>query len=133
MDDACYCLRSQDGMETITDELEELKSTQEEADTRIVLHCLHSAEESRANDIIIRSPDTDVFVLVLHFTQNIEQRVLFYTGVGNRRRLIDIHLVINETGEDLCSALPALHAFRGCDSTSAFVRKGKKTVLKAIR
>lgn len=61
------------------------------------------------NDIIIRSPDTDVFVLVLHFAQNIEQRVLFDTGVGNRRRLIDIHLVIDETGMDLCSALPALH------------------------
>ena len=60
--DACYCLRYQEGMETITDELEELKSTQEEADTRIVLHCLHSAEDSRVNDIIIIFPDTDFFV-----------------------------------------------------------------------
>ena len=42
-------------------------------------------------------------------------------------------MVIKETGENLCSALPALHAFRGCDSSSAFVRKGKKTVLKATR
>ena len=56
-------------METITDELEELKSTQEEADTRIVLHCLHSAEDSRVNDIIIISPDTDIFVFVLHCTE----------------------------------------------------------------
>ena len=85
------------------------------------------------NDIIIRSPDTDVFVLVLHFAQIIEQRVLFDTGVGNRRSLIDIHLVIDETGMDLCSALPALHAFSGSDSTSSFVRKGKKTVLKTIK
>ena len=45
-EDTCYYLRSQDGMETITDEVEELKSTQEEADTKIVLHCLHSAEDS---------------------------------------------------------------------------------------
>ena len=35
--DACYCLRLQEGMETITDEVEELKSTQDEANTRIVL------------------------------------------------------------------------------------------------
>ena len=56
-------------METITDELEELKSTQE-ADTRIVLHCLHSAEDSRVNDIITRYPDTDIFVFVLHCTEH---------------------------------------------------------------
>ena len=67
--DACYCLGFQEGMETITDDLEELKSTQAE-DTRIVLHCLHSAEDSRVNDIIIRSPDTDIFVFVLHCTEH---------------------------------------------------------------
>ena len=69
-------------METITDEVEEIKSKQEEADTRIVVHCLHSAEDTRVNDIIIRSPDTDIFVCVLHFAQNTEQKVLFNTGVG---------------------------------------------------
>ena len=69
-------------METITDELEELKSTQEEADTRIVLHCLHSAEDSRVNDIII------LISLFLSYTaQSIEQMVLFDTGVGNWRCL----------------------------------------------
>ena len=76
--DACYCLRFQEGMETITDELEELKSTQEEADTRIVLHCLHSAEDSRVNDIIIISPDTDIFVFVLHCTEHRTKRAVRY-------------------------------------------------------
>ena len=76
--DACYCLRFQEGMETITDELEELKSTQEEADTRIVLQCLHSAEDSRVNDIIIISPDTDVFVFVLHCTEHRTKRAVRY-------------------------------------------------------
>ena len=45
-------------------------------------------------------------------------------------------MVIKETGENLCSALPALAAlpalpalpaFNRCDSTSAFVRTGKNT------
>ena len=76
--DACYCLRFQEGMETITDELEELKSTQEEADMRIVLHCLHSSEDSRVNDIIIISPDTDVFVFVPHCTEHRTKRAVRY-------------------------------------------------------
>ena len=29
-------------------------------------------------------------------------------------------------GEDVCKVLPGMHALTGCDSTSAFVRKGKK-------
>ena len=65
-------------METITDELEELKSTHEEADMRIVLHCLHSAEDSRVNDIIIISPDTDIFVVVLHCTEHRTKRAVPY-------------------------------------------------------
>ena len=55
-------------MKTTTEDVEALKSSQEEADTRIVLYCQHSAEETSANDtIIVRSPDTDVFDLSLSY------------------------------------------------------------------
>ena len=32
-------------------------------------------------------------------------------------------------GSDASNILPALHAFTGCDTTSAFVRKGESTHL----
>ena len=32
-------------------------------------------------------------------------------------------------GEDVCKALPRIHALTGCDSTSAFVGKGKRQVM----
>ncbi len=54
----------------------------------------------------------------------------FDTGVGNRSCLTDIHLVINETGKNLYYELPTLHAFSACYSTSTFIRKDTKTVLK---
>ena len=97
--DACYCLRFQEGMETITDEVEELKSTQNEANMRIVLRCLHSAEDSRVNDIITRSPDTDIFVFVLHSHREWNKACcsILVLGIGD---VCDIHLVINETGKD---------------------------------
>ena len=83
-----YCLTSKDSLETIVDETEEIASTQEEADTHIILHCLHSAQECPTNAIIVRSLDTDVFFLLLHFMEEIEPSVLFDTGTGNKRQLI---------------------------------------------
>jgi hypothetical protein len=89
----CICLTSPDGQETSAVEIQELQSSQEEADTRMILHCLHVAEDSpRDSKIIVRSPDTDVFVLLLNFAQRIEQTVLFDTGTGNKRRLINVIL-----------------------------------------
>ena len=129
----CIHLSSSNGQETSSEEIEELCSIQEEADTRIILHCHHIAHSRSESTIIVRSPDTDVFVLLLHFTQKLEQKVLFDTGVGNKRRLIDVQHVIREVGQEICTALPALHAYSGCDTTSAFVRKGKLMPFKTLK
>ena len=39
-------LSSVDGMQTMSEEVEELNSTQEEADTKITIHCLQIASNS---------------------------------------------------------------------------------------
>ena len=68
----------------MSEEIEELNSTQEEADTKIILHCLHIAATSpETSTIIVRSPDTDVFVLLLNMTEEIQQKLLFDTGNKN--------------------------------------------------
>ena len=80
----------------------------------------------------MRSPDTDVFILLLKFGQDILNPLLFDTGVGNKSRLLDVHKIISEVGEDICGVLPALHAYSGCDTTSVFVCKGKLAPLKTL-
>ena len=35
-------------------------------------------------------------------------------------------------GPELCDILPVFHSFTGCDTTSAFVRRGKVTQLKVL-
>lgn len=51
---------------------EALFSCQEEADTRIILHCLHIRDnESEAVNIRVRSPDTDVLVLLVNYSSKI--------------------------------------------------------------
>jgi hypothetical protein len=48
-----------------------LESTQEEADTRIILHALYSDKLYQENNgqgrIVVKSPDTDVLVLLVHY------------------------------------------------------------------
>ena len=132
-EETCLLLTSSDGKHTEATDVVELRSSQEEADTRIVLHCKHMAAKlSPDSTIVVRSPDTDVFILLLKFGQDILNPLLFDTGVGNKRRLLDVHKIISEVGEDICGVLPALHAYSECDTTSAFVRKGKLAPLKTL-
>jgi hypothetical protein len=127
----CVTLTSTDGITVECIPVPSLSSSQEEADTRILLHCFHVATSSTA-DIIVRSPDTDVFMLLLYYGNQLQQNVYFDTGVSNKRRILDITFLINLHGAQMCSALLALHVFSGCDTTSAFIRKGKITVKKVF-
>lgn len=109
-------------------------SFQEEADTRIILHCLHIATQSSDDSsIIVRSPDTDVFMLLLRFASQVTMPLCMDTGTGDKRRLINVKSIAQELGPSWCSALLGLHAYTGCDSTSAFVRKGKLAPLRTLR
>lgn len=45
-----------------------------------------------------------------------------------RKRVVNLTQIANTIGDCFAKALPAIHAFSGCDSTSAFVGKGKRSV-----
>ena len=62
-----------------------LKSDQEEADTKIVLHAL-DATANGATEIRIHSPDTDVYILSLRRYLDFCQNTLFVTGKGQNHR-----------------------------------------------
>ena len=64
-----------------------LKSDQEEADTKIVLHAL-DATANGATEIRIHSPDTDVFILALRRYPDLFQNTVFVTGKGDTYRTI---------------------------------------------
>ena len=104
----------------------DLCSDHEEADTRIILHCIEASKlAAESMPVIVRSPDTDLLILLLFYSSSISQCLYLDTGTGNKRRLLDIKAIAGVLGSDLCASLPAYHAFTGSDYTSAFVRKGK--------
>ena len=62
----------------------------------------------------------DIFFILLHYVLKFSITVLFNTGKGNKKRLINISRIAAGLTQEYCSALLALHAFAGCDSMSAF-------------
>lgn len=102
-----------------------LTSTQEETDTRTILY-LKYAKILGFKTAVVRTPDSDLFIITLAYAHSLDGlRVLFDTGVGDHRRIIDIPMLAQDLGEERCSALLGLYVFSGEDTTSAFKGKGK--------
>ena len=95
----------------LTQEVPQLECDHEEADTRLLLH--YKAAADTHHRIIIKTPDTDVFVLCIAMQKTVGKELFMMTGTGNKFRLIDVSLVSNVLGEELCACLPGFHAFSG--------------------
>ena len=117
-----------------------LASTQEEADTRTILHALYSDKLYQENNvqgcIVVKSPDTEVLVLYVHYFPKIKNtsELWFQTGPITRtkdcRRYIPVHELCKSLSSVVCEILPATHALTGCDTTSSFFGIGKSLCSK---
>jgi hypothetical protein len=119
-DGHAFHITSYDGTTVCRTEIKSVESTQEKTDSRVVLYCFYGKQQGYRN-IRIRSPDTDIFFILLHYTLELQGvTILFDTGTGNKKRLIDITKLAQQYQHELCTALLGLHAFTRCDTTSAF-------------
>lgn len=116
---------------TVATPVEELKSSQEEADSRLILHTKHMADNGH-NTVIIQTSDTDVELLACYHKKDINCRIILVKSGNVRNKYVDINCVEENLDPFLRNALLGLHAFTGCDSTSSFMRKGKLKPLKLI-
>lgn len=107
------------------------RCSHEEADTRLLLHCLHAGENG-SNTVAIRTVDTDVVVLAIAFFSKLQLKELWiHFGVGKNVRLLAIHELSSVFGPDKSAALPVFHSMTGCDTTSSFSGRGKKSAWDA--
>ena len=121
-DNSCSILTSLDGISTDSRIINNFSTSQEEAVTIIILH----ADTEEDWDIIVRSPDTDVFVLLLSFCNQFKHPLYFDTGSSNKRRIIHIQTACEKIKRETQDSILGFHDFTGCDSnSSAFVQKGK--------
>ena len=120
----CHQLRYTNQAVPTVRPISELTCSHAKADTRLLLHANHAAR-SGWSDVIIKSPDTDVAIISLAMQESCQANIFFATGKGDQERILDICCIVREVGALVCASLIGLHAFTGCDSTSAFHGKGK--------
>ena len=83
---------------------EDLKSSQEEADTRMLLHASHAANAGYA--VVISSEDTDFLVISLAFKTFIATPMFIKTTKQSRTTYVDVSKVLQVVGGQVCRALP---------------------------
>ena len=107
-----------------------LKSSQEETDTRVVFYCKYERENG-FKYARVQSPDSDIFFILIYYARYLQEIIiLFKTGRGNTKRIINVTKIAENYSQINCAALLGIHAFTGCESPSDFKGKGK---VKAIR
>ena len=109
----------------------------------MLLHAIHAdkvfAESGVKGRIIIKSPDTDVLVLCVHYFSKVQntQELWFQTGIvsstKDRRRYIPVHEICSTLSPVFTNILPAAHAVTGCDITSLLFGIGKRSVFKVLK
>ena len=120
--------------------VDELESDHQEADTRMLLHAKH--DSSTYDNIVISTPDTDVFMIALAMLSDIDAHLYLLTGTKDKRRVINLNAVSEDVNEKFnksdcaktffMSALLGFHGFTGCDTTSAFGGRGKVKPLQLL-
>ena len=104
----------------------------EEADTRNVVHISHAG----AKTIYVRAVDRDVVVILtgaffdLIVTQPLTS-IWVRGGMDKHYRFYHINATCSRLGDPQSRALPVFHAYSGCDTTSTFKGKSKKSAWQA--
>ena len=115
--DSTKCIQRING---VTNERPDLDNHIEEADMRIILQIAKSTESGLKNVVVV-SNDTDVCVLLLHYTpqfikSGLTELWLKY-GVGPKVRFIPLHILVARLDQKL-DVLLKVHILTGCDATS---------------
>lgn len=129
--DLCYSINKENGL----NELQELKCNHDEADTRLILHMLYEFQVHHCNNVLVKSVDTDVLILLIYYcssylkNQILEEQCSLYMelGHGNKKKIISISDIVQRLDDQVCKCLLPLHVITGCDTTNSFFKIGKKT------
>ena len=83
-------------------DIDDLKSNQEEADTKVILHCLDALKEPETT-VVLRSHsgDTDIMVLPVALIRSDCERLYIDYGNGKNRKAINLaDIIMNENEKD---------------------------------
>ena len=112
-------------------DIDDLKSNQEEAGTKVILYCLDALKEPDATVVLhSHSGDTNIMVLIVALIRSDCERLYIDCNNGKNRKAICLaDIIMNKNEKD---ALLGFHAFSGNDYISGFFRKGKSSGWKCM-
>jgi len=123
---ACYRI-GPGGYEDIKD----LTSSQEEADTCMLLNALCASKQIHKSVIIVFE-DTDILILCWAFNKEMASPLYVMCATQNWTRYLDIKNS-SAIGDGVCRVLVGLHVFTECDSVSTFSGCGKLEALRKLK
>ena len=94
----------------------EVFSDQQELDTRIMLQVSDCIKRFGISTAIVWSPDTDVFILVAHFSCKFGVDIWLKTRIKANTRFIPVHSMSQCIGREIFSCLIPFHALTVCDT-----------------
>ena len=84
--------------------------------------------------MIVSARDKDILVILVHHNERLSNKeVYFPTKTGETKRYVNLKLLANHLGSDICETLPLCHRVSGCDSTSQHYGIAKKTALDTLK
>ena len=101
-----------------------------DADTMIVTCALQYASQ---NDVNVVADDTDVLVLLMYHWKPNMADVYSLSEVRKNMLVWKIRDLVTKAGQVITSHFLFLHAWSGCDTTSAIFGHGKTSLLKRIK
>ena len=82
---------------------------------------------------VVRTPDTDIFVILLFHAKTIGLTIFLDIGTGKHRQIVNLIQMAESMGADKYKMVLGLYVFTGEDVTSSFKGKGKIGPLKKLQ
>ncbi len=108
-----------------------MHSSTGDADTMIVQRALQYASEG--SDVNVVADDTDVLVLLMYHWKQSMASIYFLSEAGKNTKIWKISDLVEQAGPIITSHLLFLHAWSGCDTTSATFGQGKVSLIKGAQ
>ena len=107
----------------------------EEADTRTALHVQHALDKG-CKQVFVRTVDADVLIILIGLFHDIitscpSAAIWIGLVMGKYVQYRSVNSTCAFLGPETSRTLPMFHSFTGCDTTSCFFGKGKKSACKA--
>ena len=107
-----------------------LQANHEEADTRLILHAVHTNAET----VVVSARDTDVLVLLIaHLDKMRCSQLWMKAGTSKKPKCIPVHTIHQGLSSCQVKALLSFHALTGCDTVSHLAGHTKKAAWKVFQ